>query len=142
MEPSIRNFEILSKNLNKVGNANIQINAALASKSGEIDFFVSEYMQSNGSILPDERKLKINIPSLSLDDLIDKYQPVCVKFDIEGGEESIFESSSLFDTPQVWMGEIEATETKETLRKLFSGYPISEEKKVGKFTYVLFSKKV
>ena len=141
IEPSKENFNILCHNLNQVRNVTIQVNAALASKSGEVDFFVSEYMQSNGSILPDVRKLKTSVSSLSLDDLIDKYQPVCVKFDIEGGEEKIFESSTKFSIPQMWMGEIETNEARKILHKLFSSYHVYEEKRIGRFAYVLFSQK-
>lgn len=109
VEPDPNLFSRLVVNVSKFKNI-IPINAAVAGKSGSGVLNVSRRSSLSGSIIKrSSDNIKLVINTISLDDLFVQQRIIradLIKFDIEGGEKSMFGNNQALKYSKAYIGEL------------------------------------
>jgi FkbM family methyltransferase len=100
------------------------VHAAVAASSGEIEFFQSDESWS-GSIVDGDGP-SVRVPAVTLDELIERYDPDLVKVDIEGAEYDVFASSRRAATVHTVVGEIHSPRTDPRTVELLRAFSNAE----------------
>jgi FkbM family methyltransferase len=127
VEPDPAIVPVLTENTRSIG-AEV-IHAAVAGSAGEVLFFPSPQSWA-GSIVRDGGEGEVRVPSVTLDDLMERYSPDLIKIDVEGAEYDVFEASTKATAARVVVGEIHTREhdVKTTrLLSTFAGYALDVE---------------
>ena len=100
IEPSPENLAVFRSNTSKIENLSL-FEGVLGAQSGLMPLFARDTGEIGNSTVPNRPDSKIDetaqffVDSFTLQDLIEKNGPIAIlKMDIEGGEKSIFDSSS------------------------------------------------
>ncbi len=91
-EPDPRTFSFLKKNVEINDFKNVDLyNKAISGEEGTLPFFIEDFRAGITSSLLRSRggERSINVETLLLSKLINKYKPDCIKIDTEGAEAAI-----------------------------------------------------
>jgi FkbM family methyltransferase len=127
VEPDPAIVPVLTENTRSIG-AEV-VHAAVAGSAGEVLFFPSPQSWA-GSIVRDGGEGEVRVPSVTLDELIERYAPDLIKIDVEGAEYDVFASSTKATTARVVVGEIHSPAGDEKTTRLlstFAGYALDVE---------------
>lgn len=102
LEPVKATFDILSSNigLNNLQNKVKLINAGAGSAPGEIRFSADEDTGNHVMAQGENGKNTITVPIITIDSLINTYQPAIIKMDVEGFETEVLKGmEATFNSP-------------------------------------------
>ena len=107
VEADPTNVKKIKKNIESFNEQIIIEPSAVALQSGTLDFYLNWKTSISGSTIKrDDGAEKITVPAISFTDLEKKYGAFdIVKFDIEGGEWEVVDSSVLSQEPKIFIGE-------------------------------------
>ncbi len=137
-EPDPENFDLLVKNMQQFQNITC-VQAAVSSISGEVSFFRNAESSISSSLMRRSRnEEKISVRSVSIHDVLRDGKTDLMKFDIEGGEYSMFASADASMLPAICIGEVHydlMAKSKEDFLRLFPGYtcedhPLSDHRAI------------